>query len=101
MNLRLELIDVETCSGNLSILERFSKCGLVYHWTSGSIHQDGGLLHHAQRLSIDQMAGAWKQGHVKADEVGFAEDRLPVAKRQAILFLDFRFGTDLVVVNHL
>src|SRR5215472_16553888 len=68
--------NVETCTGNLEILERGGERRLIYQCASCRIDENSRRLHARQLGYSDQPARIWQRYPMQAYDIGFGQQRI-------------------------
>src|SRR5262249_2282326 len=70
---RLDLVDVESRTGDAIFLQGSNQCLFLYQRAPGSVDQVRRRLHQRQLLRLDDVTGAFREAQVDADHVALSE----------------------------
>src|SRR5271165_6561534 len=76
----LIFINVESRTGNFLVFQSGDERGFIHDRAARCIDEKSGGLHAEELRRIEQSAGLREKRDVKADEIGFREERVHIAK---------------------
>lgn len=93
----LGISHIQTSSSDDSLLERLGQILLVDHGTTGSVDEDGVLLHLLELLHVEHLAGVLVQSRVDRDEIRASQKILHGHVLNSVLILPVGLAAHIAV----